>query len=99
MQNQTQPPKKKKKDSPIGLIIIICIFVLMLANFPIGFVRYDAGSTKLLRIVTPVYTLIMPDPTTLKDMNGSTQIPETEFYFFPNNFKSYEELREIAPKS
>lgn len=97
---QEQPtPKKKKKDNPIGLIIIICVFLLVLANFPFGFVRYSIGSTQMWRIITPIYTLILPDPTALSEWDGSSKLPETEIYFFPNNFKSYEELQEIAPKS
>lgn len=93
---EQQTPKKKKKDNPIGLIIIIVIFILMLANFPISFVKYRAGSTEMWRIVTPVYTYILPSPSALQNA-GSTPLPETEFYFFPNNFKSLEELHDMNP--
>ena len=94
---EQQTPKKKKKDNPIGLIIIICIFILMLANFPFGFVKYREGNVEMWRIITPLYTYIMPSLNTLKNASSSTTIPETEFYFFPNNFKSLEELHSMNP--
>lgn len=96
-EQQTKKTKKtKKKDNPIGLILIICIFILMLANFPIGFVKYDMGSTEMWRVVTPLYTYIFPSLADLSE-TGSTPMPESQFYFFPNNFKTYQELQELQP--
>ncbi len=95
-QKKDSPAKQKKKSSPIGLILIICIFILMLANFPIGFVKYDMGSTEMWRVVTPLYTYIFPSLADLSE-TGSTPMPEPQFYFFPNNFKTYQELQELQP--
>ncbi len=93
-QQKPVPPKKKKKDNPLGIIIVVCISVLAVSMFPIWFVKYSDGAT---RLITPVTTWVFTKTEEVVMDNGEYRVykPDVDVYFIPNNFKSYEELLQI----
>ena len=92
-QQNVQPKKKKKKDNPIGIIIILCIAILSVACFPIWFAQYGDSTW---RVVTPALTVVCQPKTVVDYEQGVVRTePELKVYFFPNNFKTLDELRAL----
>ena len=95
-QNANQPAnyKKKKKENPIVLALIICFSLLLIACFPFKFMLYDDGGT--WRTISAAITVVCWQETVIDYELGTVDTePVIKVYFFPNNFKTLEELRAL----
>lgn len=90
-QLQEQQQKSPKKDNPFGLVLLICLGILAIFIIPIFVLKYSNGA---LRLISPVATVIIHKDQ--EPAEGETddvkEESEVDVYFFPDNFKSYEEL-------
>ena len=96
LQEQEQKPvqpKKKKKDNPLELIIVLCISAVVISFFPISIIKYSDGAR---RVITPLTTVIIQSGEGYVTDDGEYRSkPDVDIFLIPNNFKTYDELQQI----